>query len=78
VGVTVICPGFVKSDMSDRFPGPTPFRISAEKAARLIQDGLARNRARVSFPFPLNLSMWFLSVLPPSLNLWLQKRFGFA
>jgi short-subunit dehydrogenase len=78
VGVTVICPGFVKSDMSDRFPGPTPFRISAEKAARLIQDGLARNRARVSFPFPLNLSMWFLSILPPSLSLWLQKRFGFA
>jgi len=77
VGVTVICPGFVKTDMSDRFPGPTPFRISAEKAAHLIQRGLARNCARVSFPFPLNLSMWFLSVLPPTLSLWLQKRFGF-
>lgn len=78
VGVTVICPGFVKSDMSDRFPGPTPFRVSAEKAARLIQDGLARNRARIAFPFPLTLSMWFLSILPPALSLWLQKRFGFA
>lgn len=78
VGVTVICPGFVKSDMSDRFPGPTPFRISADKAARIIQHGLARNRARIAFPFPLNLSMWFLSILPPGLSLWLQKRFGFS
>lgn len=78
VGVTVVCPGFVKTDMSDRFPGPTPFRISAEQAARLIQRGLSSNCARVSFPFPLNLGMWFLSVLPPSLGLWLQKRFGFG
>jgi short-subunit dehydrogenase len=78
VGVTVICPGFVKSDMSDRFPGPTPFKVSAERAASLIQDGLARNRARIAFPFPLTLSMWFLSILPPSMSLWLQRRFGFA
>lgn len=77
VGVTVICPGFVESDMSDRFPGPTPFRISADEAAQRIQLGLARNRARVSFPFPLNLSMWFLSILPPTLSLWLQRRFGY-
>ncbi|MCP5279513.1 MAG: SDR family NAD(P)-dependent oxidoreductase [Thiobacillus sp.] len=77
VGVTVICPGFVKSDMSDRFPGPTPFRVSADKAARIIQRGLGRDRARIAFPFPLNLSMWFLSILPPGLSLWLQKRFGF-
>lgn len=78
IGVTVICPGFVESDMSDRFPGPTPFKLSAGKAARIIQRGLARDRARIAFPFPLNLSMWFLALLPPDISLWLQKRFGFA
>lgn len=78
VGVTVICPGFVKSDMSDRFPGPTPFKMSAEKAARLIREGLARNRARIAFPFPLAFGMRLLSILPPSMSLWLQKLLGFA
>ncbi len=28
VAVSVICPGFVKSPMSDKFPGPKPFIIS--------------------------------------------------
>lgn len=78
IGVTVICPGFVKSEMSDRFPGPTPFMLTAERAAAIIQHGLGRNRARIAFPAPLALSMWFLSILPPALSLWLQRRFGFA
>lgn len=78
VGVTVICPGFVKSEMSDRFPGPTPFKLSAERAARIIEQGLRRDHARIAFPVPLALSMRILSILPPTISLWLQKRFGFA
>jgi short-subunit dehydrogenase len=78
VGVTVICPGFVKSDMSDRYPGPRPFLVPADKAAAIIQHGLARNRARIAFPFPLTLAMWFLSILPPALSLALQRIFRFG
>lgn len=78
VGVSVVCPGFIQSDMSMRFPGPTPFMMSAQSAARLVQKGLARNKARIAFPFPLALSMWFLSILPPSLSLALQRVFRFA
>jgi short-subunit dehydrogenase len=78
VGVTVICPGFVESDMSDRFPGPTPFKVSPQRAAAIIQRGLARNQARVAFPFPLAFSMWFLALLPTSLSLALQRLFRFA
>ena len=78
IGVSVVCPGFVQTDMSDRFPGPTPFRISAERAARRIQHGLALNRARIAFPFPLALSMWFLSTLPTGWSLALQRLFRFG
>ena len=77
VGVTVVCPGFVKSEMSDAYPGPTPFLVTADKAAAIINRGLARNSARISFPFPLNLAMWFLALLPPTLSLALQKAFRF-
>lgn len=68
IAVSVVLPGFVKSAMSDRFPGPRPFMISPQRAAEKIRQGLAKRRARISFPFPLNLGMWWLAVLPPSLS----------
>lgn len=64
VRVSVICPGFVKSAMSDQFEGDKPFLITAEKAASIINKGLQKNKARISFPFPLNLGTWFLMILP--------------
>jgi short-subunit dehydrogenase len=78
IGVTVICPGFVESAMSRRFPGPTPFLVSADKAARLIRRQLQRNPARISFPFPLNFGMWWLAVLPPAVSLRVLGLLGFG
>jgi short-subunit dehydrogenase len=78
VGVTVVCPGFVKSAMSDAYPGPRPFLVPADKAAAIIKAGLARNPARIAFPFPLVLAMWFLSLLPPAMSLVLQRVFRFG
>jgi len=78
VGVTVICPGFVQSRMSDAYPGPRPFLVPADRAATIIKRGLARNRARIAFPFPLTSVMWFLALLPPSWSLALQRLFRFG
>lgn len=64
VGVTVVCPGFVETAMSDRFPGPRPRMISAARAAVRIRRGLERNAALVAFPLPLALGMRLLSILP--------------
>lgn len=77
VKVNVICPGFVRSDMSARYPGPTPFLLDADRAARIIRHGLERDRARIAFPFPLNVGVWALSALPPALSLRMQKWLGF-
>ena len=78
IQVNVICPGFVKSDMSDHFPGDKPLMISADKAARKIKRGLEKNKANLSFPFPLNLGMWFLMVLPAPLSDWFMRRFDYG
>lgn len=51
VGVSVICPGFVTSDMSARYGGPKPFEMSADEAAALIRRKLARNCAVIAFPW---------------------------
>jgi len=68
IRVSVICPGFVKSPMTDVNPYPMPFLMSAEKAARIISRGLARNRARISFPWRLWALVWLMSVLPVGLT----------
>jgi short-subunit dehydrogenase len=77
VGVTVICPGFVESAMSASYPGPRPFLLPADRAASLIRDGLARNKAMIAFPFPLALAMRFLALLPIDWGLALQRFFRY-
>ncbi len=68
--VSVINPGFVKSPMTDANPYPMPFRVSAERAARIIKNGLAKHKARICFPMPLAAGAFFLSLLPPSWVDW--------
>lgn len=67
VAVNVICPGFITSRMTARNRFPMPFLMDADKAARIIRDGLAGNRPRIAFPFPTYAVSWLLGVLPPGL-----------
>jgi short-subunit dehydrogenase len=68
IRISVVMPGYVESQMCRDMPGPKPFLWSADKAARFIKRRLARNQARISFPFPLNYGTWWLSVLPPAIS----------
>lgn len=51
VGVSVICPGYVDTEMSRQVRGARLFEMSAAAAAEHIHRGLARNRAVIAFPF---------------------------
>jgi short-subunit dehydrogenase len=64
VNVHVVCPGFVKSRMTDVNTFPMPFMVSAEKAARIIADGIEANRGRIAFPKPAHFLMWLCGSLP--------------
>jgi short-subunit dehydrogenase len=65
IGVTVVCPGFVESPMTAKNPFPMPFLMTADAAAAHIRRGVAANRARVAFPWPMAAMAWLLSTLPP-------------
>lgn len=78
IKVNVICPGFVESELSAQFKGDKPLMISPEKAADIIYKGLKRNKARISFPFPLNLGMWFLAILPSDIADWFMHLFSYG
>lgn len=78
IRINVVMPGYVESQMCHDMPGPKPFLWSANKAARVIKHRLACNQARISFPFPLNLGTWFLSVLPPTMSEWILRKLHYA
>ncbi|KRC79298.1 Sulfoacetaldehyde reductase 2 [compost metagenome] len=78
VRVSVVMPGYVTSPMCAAMPGPKPFELSAERAAGRIRLGLAADRARISFPFPLSLGCWLLAGLPPACSGWILRRLGYG
>ncbi|GED22729.1 SDR family NAD(P)-dependent oxidoreductase [Halomonas halmophila] len=78
VGVTVVMPGYVSSQMCHDMPGPKPWQIDADSAARRIARGIEHNRARVSFPFPLNLGCWCLGVMPAGLAQPILRLMGYG
>ena len=63
IEVNVICPGYVKTPMTDINDFPMPFLISSEKCAKIIKGGLAKNKSRIAFPFPFYFVVWFLTLV---------------
>lgn len=74
VGVSVICPGFVTSPMSELFGGAKPLEMSAEAAAGHIERGLARDARLIAFPRSVALAAR-LSALVPEAALRPAMRF---
>jgi short-subunit dehydrogenase len=55
IGVSVICPGYVRTQLTSSNRSGMPFLMSAERAADIIARGLARNKARITFPWQMVL-----------------------
>lgn len=68
IGVNVICPGFVRSRITDKNTCPMPFFMEAPKAAKIIVDGVVKNRPIVAFPFPMRFASWVISILPERIS----------
>lgn len=68
VEVSVICPGFVKTRMTDVNNFPMPFLMEANHAAKIIVRGLEKNKSRIAFPRRLYLPMVLVSILPVALT----------
>lgn len=74
IKVNMVYPGFVESPLSDQFKANKPFMLSAEKAANIIIKGLEKNKASITFPFPLNFGVWFLSAIPAKFADWIMGK----
>jgi len=77
IGMTVVCPGFFESPMTDRFDGPTPFLLRGDAAARIVKRGIDRGRRRVAFPWPLVLGLQFCDLAPAVIGDAILRRYRF-
>jgi short-subunit dehydrogenase len=64
ISVSVVCPGFVVSGITRVNRFPMPFLMDADRAARVIVDGLAHDKGRIAFPWPMAALAWLGATLP--------------
>ena len=74
IKLSVICPGFVRSRITDENKFPMPLFMEGDKAAELIKRKLARNVGRIAFPFPMYFGTWFLSAIPDWLGNFITSQ----
>ena len=59
IHVSIICPGFIKTPLTDRNNFKMPFLMEVEKASKIIKNGIEKNKKLIIFP----KIMYFLSKL---------------
>jgi short-subunit dehydrogenase len=64
VAVTTVCPGFVKTPMTDVNPFPMPWLMGADVAARRILRAIRRRQKVCNFPWQTTLLMKLTRWLP--------------
>jgi short-subunit dehydrogenase len=74
VEVNVVCPGFIKTPMTDANNFRMPFLMDVTRASRLIRTGLLRNKARIAFPAIMYAIVWLIAALPQPLADFISRR----
>ncbi|MBI1275231.1 SDR family NAD(P)-dependent oxidoreductase [bacterium] len=68
ITVTTVCPGFIKTPMTDVNPFPMPFLMSAEKAAGYMLPRILNGNRLIAFPLPMALAARILALLPRAIG----------
>ena len=68
IRVVTVCPGFVRSELTDANSFPMPFLVETDDAARRIADGLEKGKPEIVFPLPMMLLMKASRLVP--VRLW--------
>lgn len=75
IDVTVINPGFVKTDLTAKNDFPMPFLMELDEAGDALIKGLKKRKFEVAFPWQLVSILKFLNVLPYPLYFWFIRKF---
>ena len=67
VAVTIIAPGFVKTEMTAHNRHSMPFLMELEPALDIMVRGIRKRKKMVRFPVPLSTLTWWARILPRGL-----------
>lgn len=67
IAVSLVCPGFVKTPLTDENDFPMPFLITTEQASNYIRKGIRKRAKEIHFPKKFTYFMKLFSMLPQGL-----------
>lgn len=74
IPVSVICPGFVKTKLSDQNKFYMPARLTTQKSADIIVSGLVKMKEEIHFPKRVSLPSKLLGSLPSAWQTWITAK----
>lgn len=74
VKTQLVCPGFVRTPLTDRNPFPMPFLMEVEDAARALVRGMRGSGFEITFPKRFTILVRMVSRLPYALYFPLVRR----
>lgn len=74
VCVSVICPGWITTPLTDKNDFPMPWIMPVEKATQYIIHGLKQKKSRIAFPWGLYIPLRVLATLPVAWSEFLLSR----
>lgn len=74
INVSTVCPGFVRSRITDKNTCPMPFFMEADQAARIIAERVEKNVGLIAFPWQMRLAVWLGSILPNCISDFIYSR----
>lgn len=74
IKVSAICPGFVRTPLTDLNDFPMPFLLEADDAAERVVNGLEANKPVIAFPWAMHWAVSIFSIVPPGLAGLILRR----
>lgn len=74
IDVTVLCPGFVDTPLTEKNNHSMPFLMSAKEASSLMMEAIEKKKALYLFPWPMKCLILLLHKMPRFLYRWLMSR----
>jgi short-subunit dehydrogenase len=75
ISVITVKPGFVKSGITAKNDFYMPMLMEAEKAAKIIVDGIENNKKSIKFPIPIVFAAFLGKLIPAILFDWLAEKY---
>lgn len=73
IKVSTVCPGFIRTPLTDKNQFKMPFIMNVEKASLKIKNGIEKEKKIIIFPKIIYFLIKFVDLLPFGLNDWIFR-----